>query len=87
MELEFLLLVYWYFVVWYIINEISFPNVIVTSHQGFLTEEALTAISRTTLDNAMDYKSGTIKDMNTVLVYWYFVVWYIINESITELLD
>ncbi len=47
---------------------LSFPNVIVTSHQGFLTEEALTAISRTTLDNAMDYKSGTIKDMNTVTI-------------------
>lgn len=32
---------------------LSFPNVIVTSHQGFLTAEALAAIARTTLDNAM----------------------------------
>jgi D-lactate dehydrogenase len=32
---------------------LSFPNVIVTSHQGFLTHEALDAIARTTLDNAM----------------------------------
>ena len=32
---------------------LSFPNVIVTSHQGFLTHEALNAIARTTLDNAM----------------------------------
>lgn len=32
---------------------LSFPNVIVTSHQGFLTAEALDAIARTTLDNAM----------------------------------
>lgn len=31
---------------------LSFPNVIVTSHQGFLTREALDAISRTTLENA-----------------------------------
>ena len=31
---------------------LSFPNVIVTSHQGFLTREALDAIARTTLDNA-----------------------------------
>lgn len=45
---------------------LSFPNVIITSHQGFLTEEALSAISRTTLDNAMDYIDGTIKDVNLV---------------------
>ena len=45
---------------------LSFPNVIVTSHQGFLTEEALEAISRTTLDNARDYENGTIKDINAV---------------------
>lgn len=32
---------------------LSFPNVVVTSHQGFLTAEALDAIARTTLDNAM----------------------------------
>lgn len=42
---------------------LSFPNVIVTSHQGFFTEEALRAISEVTLDNAMAYlkgeKSGT----------------------------
>lgn len=28
---------------------VSFPNVIVTSHQAFFTDEALTQISRTTL--------------------------------------
>ena len=42
---------------------LSFPNVIVTSHQAFLTQEALGAISQTTMDNAMAYlkgeKSGT----------------------------
>jgi D-lactate dehydrogenase len=37
---------------------LSFPNVLITSHQGFFTEEALTAISRTTLDNAMAYACG-----------------------------
>lgn len=37
---------------------LSFPNVIVTSHQGFFTAEALSAISRTTLDNAMAYLNG-----------------------------
>lgn len=37
---------------------LSFPNVIVTSHQGFLTREALAAISETTLDNAVGYIYG-----------------------------
>lgn len=45
---------------------LSFPNVIVTSHQGFLTIEALVAISQTTLQNAMDYKNGTINEGNLV---------------------
>lgn len=45
---------------------LSFPNVIVTSHQGFLTEEALEAISRITLDNAMDFLSGNIDTVNEV---------------------
>lgn len=31
---------------------LSFPNVTMTSHQGFFTEEALTNIAETTLDNA-----------------------------------
>ncbi len=35
---------------------LSFPNVIVTSHQGFLTKEALQAISKTTLENAMSFQ-------------------------------
>ncbi len=33
----------------------SFPNVMITSHQGFFTEEALSAIASTTLQNAMDF--------------------------------
>lgn len=37
---------------------LSFPNVIVTSHQGFFTEEALEAISRTTMDNARAFLNG-----------------------------
>lgn len=37
---------------------LSFPNVIVTSHQGFFTEEALRAISETTLENAKAYLKG-----------------------------
>ena len=34
---------------------ISMPNVIVTSHQAFLTEEALSNIAETTLQNVEDY--------------------------------
>lgn len=37
---------------------LSFPNVMVTSHQGFFTEEALDAISKTTLDNALAFIEG-----------------------------
>ncbi|MBQ4258661.1 MAG: 2-hydroxyacid dehydrogenase [Lachnospiraceae bacterium] len=40
---------------------LSFPNVVITSHQGFFTKEALEAIAHTTLQNAMDYKSGVVK--------------------------
>lgn len=37
---------------------LSFPNVMITSHQGFFTREALSAIAETTLQNAMDYLAG-----------------------------
>ena len=45
---------------------LSFPNVIITSHQAFFTEEALAAISRTTLENAMGYINGDINPANIV---------------------
>ena len=37
---------------------ISMPNVIVTSHQAFLTEEALENIAQTTIDNIVAYSNG-----------------------------
>lgn len=37
---------------------LSFPLVMITSHQGFFTKEALTAIAETTLLNAADYMAG-----------------------------
>lgn len=37
---------------------LSFPNVIVTSHQGFFTEEALRAISEVTMNNAVAFLKG-----------------------------
>lgn len=45
---------------------LSFPNVIVTSHQGFLSKEALESISETTLQNAMDFVEGKINEINQV---------------------
>ena len=37
---------------------ISLPNVLVTSHQAFLTKEALGNIAETTLKNLKDYFDG-----------------------------
>lgn len=37
---------------------ISMPNVIITSHQGYLTKEALSAISETTLSNVKEFEEG-----------------------------
>ena len=37
---------------------LSFPNVALTSHQGFFTEEALTNIAETTLANAEAFRTG-----------------------------
>lgn len=37
---------------------LSFPNVMITSHQGFFTREALNAIAETTLQNAVDFNAG-----------------------------
>ena len=34
---------------------LSFPNVTMTSHQGFFTKEALSNIAETTLQNAADF--------------------------------
>jgi D-lactate dehydrogenase len=37
---------------------LTFPNVIVTGHQGFFTREALEAIARTTLANLSAFERG-----------------------------
>lgn len=42
---------------------ISLPNVLVTSHQAFLTEEALANIAETTLENIQSYlKEGILQN-------------------------
>ena len=43
-----------------IMRLLSFPNVLITSHQGFFTEEALTQIAQTTLGNIDDFEAGTV---------------------------
>lgn len=46
---------------------ISFPNVLITSHQGFFTKEALEQITITTLKNISDFENG-IQSPNEVTV-------------------
>ena len=41
---------------------LTFPNVLITAHQGFLTHEALVEIADTTLDNAEDFAAGRSSD-------------------------
>ena len=46
---------------------LTFPNVIVTGHQGFFTREALAAIAETTLANATAFeRDGAVLDANAV---------------------
>jgi len=37
---------------------LTFPNVLITSHQGFLTHEALSNIAETTMSNITDFEAG-----------------------------
>lgn len=47
---------------------LTFPNVLITSHQGFLTEEALRNIAGTTLDNIAQFlKDGSVAPANAVI--------------------
>jgi D-lactate dehydrogenase len=42
---------------------LTFPNVLITSHQGFFTQEALSSIARTTLENIKEfYEGGYLKN-------------------------
>ena len=41
-----------------ILRLLSFSNVLITAHQGFLTDEALTQIALVTLQNITDYETG-----------------------------
>lgn len=48
-----------------IMRLLSFSNVLITAHQGFLTQEALTQIAEVTLQNLSDFEAGK-KLMNKV---------------------
>jgi D-lactate dehydrogenase len=37
---------------------LSFPNVLITAHQGFFTHEALDQIAATTIKNISDFEKG-----------------------------
>ena len=41
-----------------IMRLLSFSNVLITAHQGFLTDEALTQIAQVTLKNISDFERG-----------------------------
>ncbi|WP_247231772.1 2-hydroxyacid dehydrogenase [Telluribacter sp. SYSU D00476] len=46
---------------------LTFPNVLITSHQGFFTDEALTQIAQTTIANLTAFEEGTYIDANTLI--------------------
>ena len=43
-----------------IMHLLSFPNVLITAHQGFFTQEALAEIAKTTLSNVDEFEAGKI---------------------------
>lgn len=47
-----------------IMRLLGFPNVLITSHQGFFTQEALAEIAKTTLSNIDEFEAGkTLKNI------------------------
>jgi D-lactate dehydrogenase len=44
----------------------TFPNVLITAHQAFLTREALTAIAETTMGNVAGFRDGQLPTANVV---------------------
>ncbi len=45
---------------------LTFPNVLITGHQGFFTKEAMTAISNITLGNIRNFVAGNLSDVHFV---------------------
>jgi D-lactate dehydrogenase len=46
----------------------SFPNVLVTAHQAYFTDNALTQIANTTIQNLTDFAKGVINPQNQVCI-------------------
>lgn len=44
----------------------TFPNVLITGHQAFFTEDALRAIAETTIDNLTQFEAGAVREHNLV---------------------
>jgi D-lactate dehydrogenase len=51
-----------------LVRLMTFPNVVLTSHQGFLTSEALTKIAQTTLLNMSQFESNEPLTNEVILV-------------------
>ena len=49
-----------------LVRLIAMPNVIVSSHQAFLTKEALDNIAATTVSNVLNYFQGTPNEATEV---------------------
>jgi D-lactate dehydrogenase len=45
-----------------LVRLLGFPNVLITAHQGFLTDEALTQIAKITLQNFSDFEKQILSD-------------------------
>lgn len=45
---------------------LTFPNVLITSHQAFFTQEAMREIAKTTLANALGFEASSIDEANRV---------------------
>lgn len=46
----------------------TFPNVLITSHQAYFTDTALTQIAQTTIQNLSDFENGFINPQNQVSI-------------------
>jgi len=46
----------------------TFPNVLVTAHQAYFTENALTQIARVTIQNITDFETGSFNRQNEVTI-------------------
>jgi D-lactate dehydrogenase len=44
----------------------TFPNVVITAHQGFFTREACEGIAASTIGNATDFERGRVNEVNRV---------------------